>query len=127
VNAKLWIQIVIGTVGYGAWACMAYGDRSLLPDFLKFNIAMAIGTIGLALRDMPAAGPSSISPMSSATAAPPVDMRPGSQTGYAKPVLLALVALGLALPILIAHLDPKPQYAIPPILCNAQPGNDRCH
>jgi hypothetical protein len=127
MNAKLWIQIVIGTVGYGAWACMAYGDRSLLPDFLKFNIAMAIGTIGLALRDMPTAGLSSIAPMSGTTDMLPVEVRSGSQTGYAKPVLLALVALGMALPILVAHRDPEPQHATPPILCNAQPGNGHCH
>lgn len=59
MNLKLIIQILIGVVGYGVWAFMAYCDPAQRPDFLKFNIAMAVGTIGLVLRDMksPAADP----------------------------------------------------------------------
>lgn len=49
---KLAIQILIGLAGYLVWAAMAYADPTQRPDFLKFNIAMAMGTIGLVLRDM---------------------------------------------------------------------------
>lgn len=54
VNARLKILIltVIGVVGYGVWAAMAYFDPTQRPDFLKFNIFMCGGTIGLVLRDM---------------------------------------------------------------------------
>lgn len=59
------IQILIGAVGYGVWAAMAYCDPSQRADFLHFNVAMAVGTIGLVLRDMknPAdAGPAAPQP-----------------------------------------------------------------
>jgi hypothetical protein len=46
------IKIVIGVTGYAVWALMAYNDPAQRPDFLKFNIAMAVGTIGLVVRDM---------------------------------------------------------------------------
>jgi hypothetical protein len=46
------IQILIGVVGYVVWAAMAYFDPSQRADFLHFNVAMAVGTIGLVLRDM---------------------------------------------------------------------------
>jgi hypothetical protein len=46
------IQILIGTIGYSVWAFMAYADPTQRPDFLHFNVAMAVGTIGLVLRDM---------------------------------------------------------------------------
>jgi hypothetical protein len=52
MNMKMCIQISIGIVGYLVWALMAYNDPTQRPDFLKFNIAMAVGTIGLVLRDM---------------------------------------------------------------------------
>ena len=52
MNIKLIIQIIIGVTGYVMWAVMAYLDPTLRPDFLKFNVAMAVGTIGLVLRDM---------------------------------------------------------------------------
>jgi hypothetical protein len=49
---KVIVQVVVGLAGYGVWAFMAWADPTLRPDFLKFNIAMAVGTIGLVLRDM---------------------------------------------------------------------------
>ncbi len=52
MNTRMRIQIAIGIVGYLVWALMAYADPAQRPDFLKFNIAMAVGTIGLVLRDM---------------------------------------------------------------------------
>lgn len=48
------VKALIGLTGYGVWAAMAYADPTLRPDFLKFNIAMAVGTIGLLVRDMQA-------------------------------------------------------------------------
>jgi len=57
LSLKLIIQIVIGVAGYSVWAVMAYADPTLRPDFLKFNVAMAVGTIGLVLRDMQAPPP----------------------------------------------------------------------
>ena len=51
-NSKITAQIAIGVIGYGVWAFMAYIDPSQRADFLKFNITMAVGTIGLAVRDM---------------------------------------------------------------------------
>jgi len=65
MNMKAWIQIAIGVTGYSVWACMAIFDPSIRPTFLTFNIGMAVGTIGLVLRDMNAApGPSSAVPPS---------------------------------------------------------------
>jgi short-subunit dehydrogenase len=52
MNLKLAIQILIGAVGYSVWAAMAYFDPAQRADFLHFNVAMAVGTIGLVLRDM---------------------------------------------------------------------------
>jgi hypothetical protein len=54
---KLAIQILIGLAGYLAWAIMAYLDPAQRADFLHFNIGMAVGTIGLVLRDMQPAAP----------------------------------------------------------------------
>lgn len=45
-------KVIIGVTGYAVWATMAYYDPTQRPDFLRFNIAMAVGTIGLAVRDM---------------------------------------------------------------------------
>lgn len=45
-------KIAIGLTGYGVWGLMAYLDPGQRHDFLVFNIGMATGTIGLALRDM---------------------------------------------------------------------------
>lgn len=46
------VKALIGITGYGVWALMAYLDPAQRHDFLVFNIGMATGTIGLALRDM---------------------------------------------------------------------------
>jgi hypothetical protein len=51
-NPKITAQIAIGVIGYGVWAFMAYVDPAQRADFLKFNIVMATGVIGLVLRDM---------------------------------------------------------------------------
>jgi hypothetical protein len=63
---KLWIQIIVGSVGYLVWAIMAYSDPSLRSDFLALNMGMVAGTIGLVLRDMPAVEPTSSRPVASA-------------------------------------------------------------
>jgi hypothetical protein len=52
VNTKVIFQTIIGAAGYIGWAVMAFLDPTLRADFLHFNIAMAVGTIGLVLRDM---------------------------------------------------------------------------
>lgn len=83
MNTKLIFQTVIGATGYIAWAVMAYLDPTLRADFLKFNIAMAVGTIGLVLRDMRA----------SADSTPPV----GKQSGHALTSMLVILAAGAAL------------------------------
>lgn len=49
---KIKLQILLGLVSYGVWAGMAFADPSLRADFLHFNVLIATGTIGLALRDM---------------------------------------------------------------------------
>lgn len=82
MNVKLIFQTIIGAAGYIAWAVMAYLDPTLRSDFLRFNIAMAVGTIGLVLRDMRATPDS-----------PPTD----KQSGNALPGLLGILALGSAL------------------------------
>ncbi len=51
-NPKIIIQLLIGCTGYLVWALIAYYDPAQRSDFLKFNILMATGTIGLVLRDM---------------------------------------------------------------------------
>lgn len=59
MQLKTAIQIAIGVIGYIAWAVMAAVDPTVRPDFLRFNIGMAVGTIGLVLRDMkPSSTPS---------------------------------------------------------------------
>lgn len=52
MSAKLIIHVTIGLVSYGVWAFMAWQDPSLRHDFLAFNITLATGTVGLAIRDM---------------------------------------------------------------------------
>lgn len=52
MTLKLALQILVGLTGYGVWGVMAYYDPSLRADFLKLNVAMVTGTIGLLLRDM---------------------------------------------------------------------------
>lgn len=83
MHLKTAIQIVIGLAGYIAWAIMVFLDPTLRPDFLHFNIAMAMGTIGLVLRDMQPSTPK-----------PPVDTQSGrAQVG----MLVAIAAAALAL------------------------------
>jgi len=126
MNARVWIQIVIGTVGYAAWACMAFFDHSLLPDFLKFNVAMAVGTIGLALRDLPP--PLSAAALSTQTPeAVPTSRQGNAQSGYSLPLLLGLIALGMTLLILVAHPGPAPGQVMPGAWCNRHPGDEYCH
>lgn len=74
---KLVIQILIGVAGYLVWAAMAYFDPTQRPDFLKFNIAMAVGTIGLVLRDMQQ--PAAVPPPAPA-ALPPAPIAPPAPT-----------------------------------------------
>lgn len=52
MSANTRAKVAIGVVGYSVWALMAYLDPGQRHDFLVFNIGMATGTIGLALRDM---------------------------------------------------------------------------
>ncbi|QJD91820.1 hypothetical protein HH213_18020 [Duganella dendranthematis] len=56
---KVILHVLLGFVGYAVWAMMAFFDPSLRHDFLVFNIGMATGTIGLALRDMKTASDAS--------------------------------------------------------------------
>ena len=56
ITLKMIFQIIVGALGYIVWAVMAYYDPIQRPDFLKFNIAMAVGTISLVIRDMSAPG-----------------------------------------------------------------------
>lgn len=48
----IFIKVAIGLAGYLVWAFMAYFDPTQRADFLKFNIFLATGTIGLVVRDM---------------------------------------------------------------------------
>ena len=126
MNARTWIQIVIGTVGYTAWAGMVSFDHSLLPDFLKFNIAMAVGTIGLALRDLPP--PTSAATLSTQTPeAAPTARQGNAQSGYGLPLLLGAIALGMTLVILAAHPQPMPGQAAPTSWCSRHPDDEYCH
>lgn len=58
LNLKLIFLVLIGVTGYGVWGLMAYLDPSVRANFLNFNISMAVGTIGLVLRDMKGDAPS---------------------------------------------------------------------
>jgi len=55
-------KVIIGCTGYGVWAAFAWFDPTQRPDFLRFNIAMAVGTIGLAVRDMQPVDPKPLTP-----------------------------------------------------------------
>lgn len=48
-----WIKISIAIVGYSVWGAMAYFDASQRAEFLHFTMGAVVGTVGLALRDMP--------------------------------------------------------------------------
>lgn len=52
MHMKNVIQLAIGLTGYCVWGGMAYLDPAQRPDFLKFNVLMAAGTIGVVVRDM---------------------------------------------------------------------------
>lgn len=52
MKTKARILTVIGVAGYVVWALMAYLDPTVRSGFLNFNITMAMGSIGLVLRDM---------------------------------------------------------------------------
>lgn len=60
IDRKFWIFVLIGVVGFAAWAFMAYQDASLRADFLTFVKDAVIGIVGLALREMPTANPTQI-------------------------------------------------------------------
>ena len=93
INISMVFKILIGVTGYGVWALMAWKDPTLRPDFLKFNVIMATGTIGLVLRDMQAPAPAGSAP-ATASAAPAV---PSGQSGFtyiAYMVMLVGLALG---------------------------------
>ena len=57
-------KVITGLTGYGVWALFAWFDPAQRPDFLRFNIAMAVGTIGLAVRDMQPSQPTIIKDLS---------------------------------------------------------------
>jgi hypothetical protein len=108
---KLILHVLIGFVGYTVWALMAFFDPTLRHDFLVFNVGMATGTIGLALRNMkdaadaPAVPAPSPMPAEQAvmvcgrqTALPPAPpMRPesatGLQAGFARLSMMMVMAL----------------------------------
>lgn len=96
---KLILHVLIGFVGYMVWALMAFFDPTLRHDFLVFNIGMATGTIGLALRDMKAA----------ADAPPPASNR---QAGFARPALLAVMALVTLAALSACSLVPQRMSAV---------------
>ncbi len=52
MNSATVIPIILGTVSYIVWAVMAYFDPTQRADFLKLNVVIVSGTIGLKLRDM---------------------------------------------------------------------------
>lgn len=86
MTIKLLLQILIAVVGYCMWGYIAWCDPAARPDFLKFNIAMTVGTIGLALRDMRA--DASEPGASAGDIKVPID----KQGGYAQAVMLPLLA-----------------------------------
>lgn len=88
MNIKIVFQTIVGIAGYTAWALMAYLDPTLRANFLNFNIAMAVGTIGLVLRDMKSATTSD-----GIGGAAPAD----KQGGRSLPGFLAMIGLGSAL------------------------------
>lgn len=100
MNIKIIFQTIVGAVGYGAWALMSYIDPTLRPDFLKFNIAMAVGTIGLVLRDMRTT-------QEGIGGAAPAN----KESGHSLPGLLAMLALGstLALAGCVTPIDSTPK------------------
>jgi len=111
MSIKTVIQILIGVAGYVTWAVMAWFDPAIRPDFLKFNVAMAIGTIGLVLRDM--------RPADSA-------QPPDKQSGSASLLLMAILSLGALALSGCASLNfaGNASYSVEPFLIG--PGNAVC-
>lgn len=124
---KVILHVLLGFVGYAVWAMMAFFDPSLRHDFLVFNIGMATGTIGLALRNMkdateaPAAAPEPAAPdertvmvCGRATSVPPTPpARPApagaSQGGFARLSMMLLLLLGLPLFVALSGCSLVPQ------------------
>lgn len=84
MNTKLIFQTIVGATGYITWAIMAYLDPSQRADFLHFNVGMAVGTIGLVLRDMRAS-------------VDPVPVAPAKEGGHALTGMLVALAVVVAL------------------------------
>lgn len=60
MQLKTAVKLVIGTVSYSVWGGVAMFVPTISPalhDFLQFNIVVATGLIGLALRDLPTTSP----------------------------------------------------------------------
>jgi hypothetical protein len=111
MTTQLVIKILIGLVGYTVWALFAWDDPALRPDFLNFNIAMVMGTIGLVLRDMPTR--------------PPGD----KQSGFASTGLLLALAAGITL--LLAGCTSvqyagNASYSVKPFVTDAKTGATVC-
>lgn len=124
---KLILHVLIGFVGYGVWALMAFFDPSLRHDFLVFNIGMATGTIGLALRNMkdaaetPTAAPDAATPEDGAVIvcgratslppAPPARPAPvvAAQSGFARLGMMLLLLFGMPLLLVLSGCSLVPQ------------------
>jgi len=52
-SVRFKLFMLIGVVAYVVLAIVAILDPAQRPAFINFNWTMALGTIGLALRDMP--------------------------------------------------------------------------
>jgi hypothetical protein len=57
----------------------------------------------------------------------PAERKVSAQAGFARPLLLVLIALGLALPILAVHPAPLREQSIPFLWCGRHPGEPHCH
>lgn len=101
-QTKFVLHALIGAVGYGVWALMAYLDVSLRHDFLVFNIGMATGTIGLALRDMKTAVDVPAADVPPAPSTPSINR----QAGFARPIMLPLLALSMLTVLAACSLAP---------------------
>lgn len=87
MQLKTILQIVVGAVSYSAWGVFAFFDPSVRPDFLHFNVGIAMGVIGLVLRDMQPAG---------AAGAPPKDRETGAASTWCMAVLASTVLVVMA-------------------------------
>jgi hypothetical protein len=102
-KAKFALHILIGLVGYGVWALMAYFDAALRHDFLVFNIGMATGTIGLALRDMKTTD--DVAAGQPVAAVPPVGLN--KQAGFARLAMFPLLAMSALVVLSACSLVPQ--------------------